>query len=115
MATKLRTASTDRGTESNLGAGSECGEQLAGILLHLVDCQHDKGLGEDVLKRDAVGVRKRMSKRQPQTIGRDFDDLGVDCEAVAQVGYHHDGDIQFAADQEVFDIVAAVFDGMNLD
>ena len=54
---------------------------------------------------------RRMAERQPQPIGRDLDDFGLQRHAVAQVGDDHDRDIELAADQQMLEIVAIVLDG----
>ena len=64
---------------------------------------------------DDVGGDQRMAERQPEPIGRGLEDLGLQRHAVAQVGDDHDGDVEFAADQQVFEIVAIVLDGRDLD
>ena len=56
-----------------------------------------------------------MAERQPQPIGRHFDDLGLQRHAVAQIGDHHHRDIELAADQQVLEVVAIVLDRGDLD
>ena len=56
-----------------------------------------------------------MAERQPEAVGRGLDDFGLQRHAVAQVGDDHDGDVEFAADQQVFEIAAIVLDGADLD
>jgi hypothetical protein len=52
---------------------------------------------------------------EPQAIGRGFEDLGLQRHAVAQVGDHHDGDVEFAAHKQMLEIAAIVLDRRNLD
>jgi hypothetical protein len=54
-----------------------------------------------------------MAHRQPEAVGRGFEDFGLQRHAVAQVGDDHDGDIEFAADQQVLEIAAIVLDGLT--
>ena len=56
-----------------------------------------------------------MAERQPQAIGGDLQDFGLQRHAVAQVGGDHDGDVELAADQQVLEVVAIVLDGRHLD
>ena len=51
-----------------------------------------------------------MAGRQPDAQGRAQQDLALQALAVGEVGDDHQADIEFAADQEMFEIAALVLD-----
>ena len=113
VATRLRTASTERVRKATRRACAERGQQLAGILLDLLDGQHDQRLRSDIAPADDVRRLQPVAERQPEPVGRNLEDLGLQRHPVAQVGDHHDRDVQFAADQQMLQIVAIVLDGLD--
>ncbi len=103
------------GAEGDVGPGREGGEELAGVLLGFVDREHDQRFGDDVAHRNDVGAGQPVAERQPEAIGRGLEDLGLQGDAVAQVGDDHDGDVELAANQQMLEIVAIVLDGGDVD
>lgn len=96
-------------------AGAERGQKLAGVFLDFVDGQHDQRLAADVGDADDVGRDEGVPHRQPQAIGRGFEDLGLQGHAIAQIGNDHDGDVELATNQKMFQITAIVLDGTDFD
>ncbi|MCY1551292.1 hypothetical protein D9M68_876100 [compost metagenome] len=55
-----------------------------------------------------------MAQRKPQAIGRRFEDFCLQRVAILEVRNHHHGDVQFAADQQMFEIVPVILDRRHL-
>jgi hypothetical protein len=96
-------------------AGAKRAQQLAGILLDLVDRQHDQRFAGNVCNADDVGRDKRVAEWQPEAIRRGLEDFRLQRHAVAQIGDDHDGNVEFAPDEKVFEIPTIVLDRGYLD
>jgi hypothetical protein len=115
VATRLRTASTERVRKATRGRDRQRGQQAPVLLLDLVDHQHDQRLAGESSSVIVSALGQRMAERQPQPVGRDSQRLGPAAPAGRGGRGHHHRHVELAPDQQVLEIVAVVLDRRDLD
>ena len=62
-----------------------------------------------------MATSQPVAERQPKPVGRGLEDLGLQRVTVAQIGDHHHRYVEFAADQQVLEVIAIVLDRRDVD
>ena len=73
------------------------------------------GFAGEIAQADELVRARRMAKRQPDPIGRDLDRLCMQRLRAAAGRQDNDGDIEFAPDQQMLQIVRRVLDRLDRD